>query len=131
MLKKAGLVVGFICFILPVLNNAVLSHSIRIIIAACFYLIAGLIILVGPVKHLNKAILTAIIIIVSIFHIVWLLIILNILNASLNPLIFNLWFMVFLLGALILSNRHKVFKAYMMRVFARYMLKYPNELGLW
>jgi len=128
---QAGLVFGFICFILPILNNVVLSYNIRIVVAACFYLIAGLIILARLNKHINRTIALTIVIVVSMFHIVWLLINLNILDPSLNSVIFNLMYMLFLLGALIYTNKHKMFYAYMTMVFARYMLEYPNQLGLW
>ncbi len=126
----AGLVVGFICFMLPVLLNLQLSNEVRVGLTLVFYTVTGLIVLKKSKEVPNKKVLIALLFVAFLFFVLNAFIKLNIVDASFNAVIFNLPVLIILSSGLFLYRRQPLIKVYLIMVIAYYMFEFPNQLGL-
>ena len=124
-----GLGLAFLCFVLPVLTG--LSYMAKVVLTTCFYVIAGSIVLKKPDKMLNKRVLLFLMAFVFVTYGLWALLNLNIIDESLNAVLFNLPFLGLLLSGLVYFIKHPLVKLYMMMVIGQYMFEYPYQLGWW
>ena len=124
-----GLVLAFLCFVLPVLTG--LSHVARVVLTTCFYVITGSIVLKKPDEMLNKRVLLFLMTFVFVTYGLWTLLSLNIIDESLNAVLFNLPFLGLLLSGLVYFIKNPLVKLYMMMVIGHYMFEYPYQLGWW
>lgn len=125
---QGALILAFACFMLPALG-AQLNFTLRVILSAAFYIIAG-IISISRTKDIKYRALPFIYVgIITVISVLFLLIQLSILDESTKILILNLPVLIILFSGLFVFRKYSIFRTYMFIVFAYYLFEYLTPLG--
>lgn len=125
---QGAIIVAFACYILPALG-AQLNFTLRAILSAAFYIIAG-IITISRTKDIKYSALPFIYFgIITTISVLLLLIQLSIIDESYKALILNLTVLLILFCGLFVFKKYSLFRTYMFIVFAYYLFEYLAPIG--
>ena len=123
-----GLALAFLCFVLSSLSG--LSGKTSVVLATCFYVIAGAVLLMKSWSVVHKKALLLLMLLVSVIFFSFALSNMGLLGPMPRALAFNLPVLALLLTGLIYFIKYPLIKVYMLIAVSNYLM-FSYELGWW
>ena len=122
-----GLILGFICFLIPGLGNTVMPFPTRAIISIGFYLVAAFVLLNRKNVDYSRGSLTVMVVVSLIYTGIWVADVHMAVPEQIKSFIYNPLGFIILIAAIYYFRKDSFAKTYLILLLAHYIYFYPNQ----